>query len=777
MKRAIILIVFLVMLMLLPCVEANNDSLKVLVFVPQDQYETDEEVTMSVHIFDKAEYVNPTSIEGKMTSYKFEDELTESEKSIALVEEQRGIWTGTTILTEEDINSDALFFKATAQEQNNEDSGTSYLFFDDPFSYYDISVRAENIEDLVDPQPGDTIKFKISVKNSDEFVDPDELIVKIIQTDSSYELYETEDEEPEFEILSTTWVSTGNYTTEYIIPDLKESRCFNILVETEKGETFSIMPFDSQFFLDFYQVWFHELKSTSSSSNFEIYISDKLGKVVEGAVVNLKYSYTQYDDSDWTEEDWTEPEEQTISAGQKTTDNEGKVLYDVTFPNDVDSVDGMGEVKFDGYTQHFYGPIYLGDTYYEDEYYEEEEEDLMPPIPPDENEPYGYGFEVIPDEFDEEYQFGDYIVRHYTAYYTENANPIGIDRPQDADLYVNGEIYYYIFSEEEILTYGKTETNDNGKFELAFNLPSVDESEQNPYGFNSYEISFEAPTHEADITEQDSTNDGMIYDEAWDYIYVYNDEMYMDDESYFEDMFTNDANIEIEHLYVGGVSEFEMVSDNIGENFRAYSSWVPFAFSMDMAMSPPDDLMNWYPWTNDGLAIKLLSLNGTKYEGTICVPEFMPINTDYTILVQIYDLDSVNNMDFYISPEVSFTTVTPEAAPGSLAEKRDNSSPEPASGFRLDFWVFAIFIIIIIIIIVIAVARRHRRNKNIVSKQVQSSQVQPQQRPQITYQHPSQISKKFECPQCKSQFVINGYHGQSVPIKCPNCNVQGQVRI
>lgn len=765
MKRAIILIAFLIMLMLLPCVEAHNDSMKVLVFVPQDQYKAGDEVTVSVHIFDKAEYVDPTSINGKMITINMEDDYSTSERPIELYQNQLGIWTGTINLTDEDVNSDGIIFETAAQEQKNEDEGSTFIFFDDYFGYYDISIRAQNPEKLIAPQSGDTINFIISIKSSDEYVDPEEINVKMVQSDTMYELYLTEEEGHDSELMPISWVSTGNYTTFYEIPDLKESRYFSIIVETEKGESFSIMPFDSEFSVDFCQIWFHELKSTSTSSSFEIYVSDLTGRIIEGAVVDLEYSYIQYDDSYWMEEEYTEPEEQIENAGQKTTDDEGKVRYDITFPDDVDSVEGFGEVRFNGYTQHFYGPIYLGDFYYEEEYYEEEEEYSEPFLPPEEEEPYGYGFEVIPEEADEEYQFGDYVERHYTAYYTEDTSPIGIDRPQDPELYVNGMIYYYIFSEEEILIYGETETDGQGKFELAFYLSLIEDGDENPYEYYSYEICFEAPTHEADITEQDSTNDGMIYDEAWDYIGVSNIEMYIEDDSYLDDLFNNDIEVNVEHLYVGGISGLEMVSDNYGENYRAYSSWMPFAFSEEMVDSPPEDLMKWYPWTNDGMVSNLLKLNGSKYEGTICVPEFMPINIDYTIMVQMYNLDTINSMDYYSTPMVSYITVTPEAAPGSLAERRGDSPTGNAGGFSLDWWILVIFILIIIVIIGVVVVHKRRRKK------IRAAELTHQPQP-----HP-QISKKFECPQCKSQFFINGYQGQTVPIKCPSCNVQGQIRI
>jgi hypothetical protein len=251
--------------------------------------------------------------------------------------------------------------------------------------------------------------------------------------------------------------------------------------------------------------------------------------------------------------------------------------------------------------------------------------------------------------------------------------------------------------------------------------------------------------------------------------------MYIEDESYFDDLFTNDIQINVDHLFVGGISELEVESKSIGDNYRAYSSWMPFGFSMDMVTSPPEDLMNWYPWTNNGMATNLLKLNGTDYEGTICVPEFMPINTDYTVIVQIYDLDSVNSIDYYPSPEVGFIVVKPEAAPGSLAEDREESSTGNSGGFRLDLWVLLILIIICILIIVLIV-RRRRRNRIQTAEVVERSQPQPQPTVQVNYQM-QQISKKFECPQCRTQFVINGYQGQSIPVNCPNCKVQGQIKI
>jgi hypothetical protein len=482
----------------------------------------------------------------------------------------------------------------------------------------------------------------------------------------------------------------------------------------------------------------------------------------------------QFDDSGWMGGFYSEPEEIVKSTGLKMTDNEGKVRYDITYPNDVEFVDGIGSLKYGGYTQYFYGPIYLGDLF-EEEYSEEEENYGTRQIPPpgDDEGPYGYGFEVICEESGVEYQFGEYVTRHYTAYYTEDSGPIGFENPQKAEPYSNGIIYYYIHSEEEILDHGDVETDETGKFELSISIPPLEDDASGDFIYQYYEIMFEAPTHEADLTEQDSTNDGMIYDEAFDFIEITNEEY--DDDFDYMDIFNNDIDINIDHLYVGGLSDVQVEYTTTGDNIRAFGSWIPFKFSFDMIESPPEDIMKWYPWTGDGSALNLMVLNDTIYETRLCVPEFMPIDTDYTVMVQIFDMDTINSQNYYPEPDVNFVTITPEAAPGSLAERRDDSTPQPEGGFVLEWWVLVLVIVIILIIVGFLVARKRRRRKAITPEVVSAPTVVPTPQPQqVNYQ---QIAKAFECPHCKTQFVLKGIQGQTVPMKCPKCNVQGQVKI
>ncbi len=777
MKRVIILISFLILLAFIPTVEAYDDSLKVIVLVPQDEIGAGDELVITAHIFDKAEYLDPTSIEGSMTTFNYEDDnFNEDSKPIELIKDQNGIWTASVILTEEDVNADNIMFEVTAQEQNNEDFGYSSLYLGGSFFMYEVSIRASDPSKLVAPQPGDTLNFEISIKRSDDYVDPEELTAKMAITETMEDSYGTEEGYPNAEVLPLTKVSTGNYTTYYKIPNSQDSRQFRVVVETEEGEAYSVVDMDSMFSIDYYQVWFHDIKTTSTSSSFELYVADKLGKIVENAEVDLEYRYMQFDDSGWMGGGYSEPEEIVKSTGLKNTDNEGKVRYDITYPDDAGYVDGSGNVKFGDHTQHFFGPIYMGDMF-EEEYYEEEENYGTRQIPPpgEDEGPYGYGFEVICEESGEEYQFGENVIRHYTAYYTKDSGPIGFENPQQTEPYSNGIIYYYIHSEEEILDYGQVETDEQGNFELHLSLPTIEDGAGSDYMYKFYEINFEAPTHEAGLTEQGSTNDGMIYDEAFDFIDVSNEEY--DDDFDYMDMFKNDIDINIDHLYVGGLSEVQVDYPKTGDNIRAYSTWMPFGFSMEMIESPPEDLMNWYPWTSDVLGMKLLVLNGSTYEATLCVPEFMPIDTDYTILVQIFDLETMSDQNYYPEPEVNFIIITPEAAPGSLAERREDSTPQPEGGYSLEWWVLVFFIVIILIIIGVLVARKRRRRKTITPEVVPAPQPpHPQQPQQVNYQ-PRQISKAFECPQCKTQFVLQGIQGQTVPMKCPKCNVQGQVKI
>jgi hypothetical protein len=125
----------------------------------------------------------------------------------------------------------------------------------------------------------------------------------------------------------------------------------------------------------------------------------------------------------------------------KKTDFNGKTSFSIE--NTDEDIDIDGYVTKGDLNQSFSGWIEV----------EDEEE-------PGEPEPYGYGFELfLEDDIDYLSAGEGKKSLRYLAFV-------------DGEKLDNGEIFYYIYTEEEVLSYGKATTTATGKFTVSFTVPS-----------------------------------------------------------------------------------------------------------------------------------------------------------------------------------------------------------------------------------------------------------------------------------------------------------------
>jgi hypothetical protein len=130
---------------------------------------------------------------------------------------------------------------------------------------------------------------------------------------------------------------------------------------------------------------------------------------------------------------------------KKKTDFKGKTSFSIDKPNEDLDIDGY--VTKGDYNQSFDGEIEI----------EEEDEE------PGEPEPYGYGFELFLDD----------DIDYLTA--GEGKKSLRYLAFLDGEKLENGDIYYYVYNEKEVLSYGKATTTATGKFTISVAVP--DESD------------------------------------------------------------------------------------------------------------------------------------------------------------------------------------------------------------------------------------------------------------------------------------------------------------
>ncbi|ODS35438.1 MAG: hypothetical protein A7315_05555 [Candidatus Altiarchaeales archaeon WOR_SM1_79] len=627
-KELVLMFIMLLIINLLPSVNARDDSVKVLLFVGEkgkNDYEIGEGVPVEVRVFDMGQ-PRDADRPPKVILNRYDT----NEREIALDKIDTGVYYGGFVILENDTDEDSFIY-ITTEATIGKENETDYLYdYDRDYETITVGSEEENDGDLnvriefevtnapiIEAEPGDSVDVTMIVEFDEVKIAPD-----------NYEFT------VEGEDLYPSNPSKGIYKASYEV-DFTITESTNIIIHSEaeyKDKTDSAVGI---IVVDFYKIWYHRVRITESNVQFEICVSDMNGKAVVGASVEFDY-FTDSDDT---------------GSESEVTDGSGKAQFSLNYES-ASHLQIEGSAELLGKTQNFYG------------YFDIEEEETETII--DEPSPY-YDFQVIYQENEGTIQPDDPVALNYIAY--SKAIPLQEQR-----------IYYYIHSEEEFIKAGSVTSSSAGKFTITFRTPTY---------FDNIILDFETPMGEPYSQYSCDCNDGFIYEE-------YTDILYKD-----TGVLTNiDKNIELRSsvFTIGGKTKISAEIPNSG-NYFAFAFVVAGEFSLD----EPEEEFNpeWMPLSSLEQYCFLYPTNG-KFEGELVIPEFLPEDETYTVLVFIVNLK--DSSDYHLTYA--------HVKPGERIESGDESeifflqSPINIAGFGIPWIAIILIIAIILTVMVVKIKRR-----------------------------------------------------------------------
>ncbi|UCH89489.1 MAG: hypothetical protein JSV49_02235 [Thermoplasmata archaeon] len=430
----------------------NGNNLRLLLFCDKEFYDVGDDVELTMYVFSDDDLVDADEDFPVLTinPYDYPDDRTIDD----ITRVDTGIYMSKFTIKESDVGgyySSSVSLEVEIEYEGEYESETEYLELESLSVFIDVSDTT--------PEPGDTITITVAVFEGEDEVDPDDIDADLewvnLASTILDDTYETESITLDFEKDSK-----GVYSVEYQIDDsIDETTEFTVSVDisNDGNEEYEEMDFA----VDFFEVWYHEIKTTSTEAEFELWVADLEGKAVEGAEIDLTYRY--YDSTEYRYKTFDE---------EGTTDQDGKADFTIDYEDD-NYIEVYGVVRADEEKQVFQGTVHYegGDDYYYDDFDVRWEEDVS-----------------IEDSI---HLPGDKITRTYTAY-------------NDGEEYEEEDIYYYIFTDYEYIDHGKKTTDVDGEFQISFDIPSKTKADSVRIEFvtkiKGYYDSWESDTNYVSIT-------------------------------------------------------------------------------------------------------------------------------------------------------------------------------------------------------------------------------------------------------------------------------------
>ncbi len=382
------------------------------------------------------------------------------------------------------------------------------------------------------------------------------------------------------EEIEYTNPSIGVFKASYTISlTITESTSIDIRAEAEYNDDHASDGGDID--VNFYSVWYHRVSITDSHAQFELCVADISGKAVEGADIDFDYD--------------TDDEGNSRSG---ITDSEGKSFFTIRHDS-ASSIWIEGTVVYSGKTQNFDGHIDLSD--------EEPGSDIEEPSP------YA-DFQVIYQQNAGEIGMGETVTLEYIAY--EEAIPL----PDQL-------IYYYIYTDEEFISSGSTITDSNAKFTITFMTPEY---------MGAVELEFESPFDKEYSWEHADTDDELVYREDDDYMFI---SSVTSIESYFGDP-DESIVIETSPLKIGGKTTITASMPD-SEGYYAFVWVLVGEYTLEDVVQDPR--LEWEPWASIyPIPYNLVTVEDDEFTQEVILPEFLPNDETYTILIFFLDPDALD---------------------------------------------------------------------------------------------------------------------------------------
>ena len=397
----------------------DTDAYHMVITYTDMEYGVGDDVAITVHVFDKAQYVSVDYV--NMTVGSFTDT-----RDVELNEDGTGRWTGTFTIQEGDIGDIGLYrhvpISAEADVNGSivEDVEQSILIPVAEVVPEILFISTSLTPPSVYTGPGETKTITWEIRYDDQLVDPTTI-------EGSWYVHSGSSTESFDPVKS----STGVYTYEYTMPNGPKSMqvainldaTYDTGTDTVEGES------NMNLFLNYLHVWAEKGSVSATTASFDLYVSNMIGMAVEAASITIDYSY-EGDDGNTIEKDTT-----------GTTDADGRASIDIQF-NDLgdqaSEVDIEGRVVGQGKEQALEFELRIR---------------LEVDEPPD---PVPNGLDVISgkDMFD----FDKDVNLPATAYF-------------DGDIHASSTVYWYAYTQHSVLNKGEKNTKVDGTFSVDFRTP------------------------------------------------------------------------------------------------------------------------------------------------------------------------------------------------------------------------------------------------------------------------------------------------------------------
>ena len=406
--------------------------------------------------------------------------------------------------------------------------------------------------------------------------------------------------------------------------------------------------------VDLFYIWYHKVSITDSIVQFELALSDMEGKAISGARIDFNY---ELDNTDIQEDS-------PFKSG--ITDSQGAAQFTISHDS-ASYIYVEGSAEFLGEIQNFEGLIEITDP--------EPASDNKEPSP-------SYDFQVIYQENSGIIENSEEVTLEYIAYSQGNPLP-------------NQPIYYYIHTDSEFIKSGSTTTDSQAKFTVTFRTPDISKS---------MVLIFESAFEKEYYWEHVDSDDGLVYKVYQDYVGI------SDGGSMGIQWGDPDKSISIEtsSLTIGGETT---VTANIpdSEDCIAWAFIVPGIYSSENIFDSSASEPEWTQWTSS--YYNILTLRDGKRSVDIILPEFLPKDETYTVIVMYLDPTDMDSPYHW-----NYVHLNPGESTGGKEEEQNIlfRSPLTIGGVGLP-WLAIIIIIALILVVVVVGVRRRRTEKTISS--------------------------------------------------------------
>lgn len=553
---------------LLPPAAGDDDSLRVVVLVEEKEYSIGTTGKVTVHVFDKGVHADPDTAPTVTIGIRPSRDISVTKKSTGVYEGTFTLQSGDSLLNYISVRATATLGKANpADTTYNEDTGTAeFLLAQGATSGMKVDCYVRSVSGN-SVRPGAMIGLESKVTHNATAVVPSTIRLTATYYDRGFREHT--------ENLDTTNPSPGVYQAVYTVPNLTQDTELSFRASAQyQGSSQSASTTLS---LGFFNVIYHNISRSATTTVFDLYVADAGGKAVSGASLALSY----YPDSRWAAA-------RSLDAGP--TDSKGKARLTLTFDNGTGRLQVSGYANASGVSQSFAGTIQL------------QEAAASAPGP------HGNDFQLVLLGKDEVYIPGQTVIRDYLVF-------------NNSKVWANKQVHAYLLFHSYVFPSSSTfttsveartiPTDADGKLRLSVQIPS---------GKDVFvKVAFESATGvhgKPDGWSRDHESmDGLFFSE------------YDDDFLVSRMPPGNVLKVTVEELRLGAPTRVE-ASARSGDRPLAIAAW-GLGEVRDL-QDMPAMKSGWEAWNQ---LAAIMTKSGSKYSGTVNIPGCMPLDSKYTIAV------------------------------------------------------------------------------------------------------------------------------------------------